>query len=84
MLAGALPQTPLGELTALPQTPYSWFSGGAEEEEEKKRGKGKRRKGEVERRERGREREKEGRRVGDAPSNLRTVPIDALGPYGIQ
>jgi len=23
--AGALPQTPLGELTALPQTPYSWF-----------------------------------------------------------
>jgi len=26
-LAGALPQTPLGELTALPQTP-SWILGG--------------------------------------------------------
>jgi len=27
-LAGAPPQTPLGELTALPQTSYSWIRGG--------------------------------------------------------
>jgi len=39
-LAVATPRTPLGELTALPQTP-SWFKGPASKREEEGREKGK-------------------------------------------